>query len=189
MNIVARVVATCLLSGAIIGILACERESRNLGGVAAGHGPSQAAADPSVVKVSSDVMVDGLAAGGPAEVDGAAVFARVCAACHQATGQGIPGVFPPLDGSSYATGDPERIAAIVFYGLQGPITVKGTEYNSVMAPVGAQMTDEEAAAVISYVRTSWSNSADEITVDVIKKVKEKYGSRGMFQISELGEDS
>lgn len=121
--------------------------------------------------------------------DGAALYARTCVACHQMTGQGVPGAFPPLDGSPYVVGDKvERLAAIMIYGLSGPINVNGIVYTSAMPPLGATLKDEEFAAIASYVRSSWSNKASAVDTEVFAAVRKKYGTRAMFAISELGEE-
>ena len=93
-----------------------------------------------------------------AVVDGKAVFAAQCVACHQATGKGLPGVFPPLDGSEWVQGDARTVANILLHGINGKITVAGTEYSGAM-PSFQQLGDAELAAVASYVRSTWSNKA------------------------------
>ena len=70
---------------------------------------------------------------------GAEVFAT-CTACHQATGLGLPGAFPPLVGSEWVIGKPEVPIAIVLHGMQGEITVKGAKYDQMMMPWGAMFT-------------------------------------------------
>lgn len=120
--------------------------------------------------------------------DGAALYMKTCMACHQMTGQGIPGAFPPLANSPYVTGDNvDRLAAIMLYGLMGPIKVNGVQYNSVMAP-WAQLKDEELAAIATYVRSSWGNSASAVTADVFAAARTKHGTRAAFSITELGEE-
>lgn len=97
-----------------------------------------------------------------AEVDGAAVYAAQCMACHQATGAGIPGAFPPLAnhvGALYAA-DRDYLVLVMLYGLQGPITVAGTAYNGLM-PAFGQLSDAEIAAVLNHVLTAWGD-ADEL---------------------------
>ncbi len=96
-----------------------------------------------------------------AAVDGKAIFAAQCAACHQATGAGLPGVFPPLDGSEWVHGDPRVLANILLHGVTGPLTVKGNKYQGAM-PSFAQLTDAELAAVASHIRGSWSNKNDAL---------------------------
>src|SRR5262245_15366803 len=94
--------------------------------------------------------------------DGGQIFAAQCAACHQATGAGIPGVFPPLAGSEWVVGKDRLIVQIVLHGITGSITVKGTAYASVMPPFGDKLSDEEIAAVATYVRGAWGNGAGAI---------------------------
>jgi len=109
-------------------------------------------------------VIPGTAAGGAAggAVNGAEIFTR-CAACHQATGLGVPGAYPPLAGSEWLLNNPQVPIRIVLHGLQGPITVKGTSFNSAMTPFGDQLTDEQIAAVITYERSSFGNHAPGIT--------------------------
>ena len=96
-----------------------------------------------------------------AAVDGKAIFAAQCAACHQATGAGLPGVFPPPDGSEWVQGEPRVLANILLHGITGDITVKGNKYQGAM-PSFAQLSDAELAGVASYIRSSWSNKGDPL---------------------------
>src|SRR5450830_1438240 len=56
-----------------------------------------------------------------AKVDGAQIYNAQCVACHQATGAGLAGVFPPLAESEWVTGDPKRLAQIVLNGVSGTL--------------------------------------------------------------------
>lgn len=98
---------------------------------------------------------------------------QTCVACHQANGQGMPGAFPPLAGSEWVTGSPDRLIAILVHGMQGPITVAGTEYNGVMLPYGVsvEMSDPDLATLLTYVRSSWGNSASAISAEDVARVK------------------
>ena len=89
---------------------------------------------------------------------GEGVYAN-CTVCHQPNGLGIPGAFPPLAGSEWALGNPERVAVIVMNGLMGPIDVKGATFNSAMPGLGAALSDEQIAAVATFVRgnSEWGN--------------------------------
>lgn len=104
---------------------------------------------------------------------GEALYQQRCMSCHQATGLGIPGTYPPLAGSEFAAAtNPGVPIRIVMHGVQGPITVKGTTYNSLMPAygVGVVMSDEEIASLLTYVRSSWGNSASAVTAaDVAKE--------------------
>jgi mono/diheme cytochrome c family protein len=98
---------------------------------------------------------------------GNAVYSRVCIACHLPTGAGIPTVYPPLAGSEIVTGDPRRLARILLHGLQGPVEVRGMTYNNLMPGLAAQFNDAEFAAVLTYVRNSWGNTAPPVPASAI----------------------
>jgi mono/diheme cytochrome c family protein len=100
------------------------------------------------------------------EVSGATVFSGTCAACHQASGQGSPGMFPPLAGSELVQGDEAKLIRLVLHGLSGPVTVKGQTYNGQMPPWN-QLSDAELAAVLTYIRSSFGNSAPAVTADKV----------------------
>lgn len=104
--------------------------------------------------------LSGAAARGAA-IDGRQVFAANCAACHQATGKGLPGVFPPLAGSEWVQGDERVLANILLHGLNGEIEVSGTVFRGAM-PAFGQLSDAELAAVASFVRAEWGNKAPAI---------------------------
>ncbi len=105
-------------------------------------------------------------------IDGGEIFQGKCVACHQANGGGVPGVFPPLAGSEWVLGAPERLAHIPLHGIQGKLTVKGTAYNGMMPVFGELLTDGEIAAVLTYVRSQWGNKAGPVTEEMVKKVRE-----------------
>ncbi|MDJ0906488.1 MAG: cytochrome c [Woeseiaceae bacterium] len=92
----------------------------------------------------------------PATARGQNLYFANCVACHLPAGTGLEGAFPPLAGSDFLEGGPERVIATVLYGNEGPITVNGVQYNGVM-PGFAHLTDEEVAAVVTYILGSWGN--------------------------------
>ncbi len=91
--------------------------------------------------------------------DGKQLFAANCQACHQAGGQGIPGVFPPLAASPWVNGEPDRLAQILLHGMTGPLDVLGTTYNGAMPAFGEQFSDAEIAALATHIRSQWGNHA------------------------------
>jgi mono/diheme cytochrome c family protein len=101
-----------------------------------------------------------------AEVSGAQVYAGKCAGCHQADGNGVAGVFPPLTNSPWVTESGTRLVQILLHGIQGPIDVLGTTYNGLM-PAWKSLPDEEIAAVATYIRESWGNGALPVTVETV----------------------
>lgn|SRR5690606_4972885 len=90
-------------------------------------------------------------------VDGAAAFAT-CAACHQANGQGLPGVFPPLAGHAAELYEASRdyLLDVVLFGVMGQIEVQGATYLGAMPP-HAHLGDAELAAILNHVLTSFGN--------------------------------
>lgn len=110
-------------------------------------------------------------------VDGAAVYAARCAACHQATGAGLAGVFPPLAGSEWVTGKESTLAAVVLHGINGPLTVKGASYNGAMPPFAAQLGDAELAAVLTHIRGQWGNGAAPVSVETVAAVRKDTAAR------------
>lgn len=101
---------------------------------------------------------------------GQALYAGTCSTCHQADGKGLEGVFPPLAGSDFLNADPLRAAGIVLTGLNGPVTVNGKEYNSVMPPM-SQLNDDEVANILTYVYSQWGNQGHVVTADQVAKVR------------------
>ncbi|HKU80856.1 MAG TPA: cytochrome c [Candidatus Tumulicola sp.] len=100
---------------------------------------------------------------------GARVYAANCQACHGADGSGVAGTFPPLAGDPVVNGsDADAHVRIVLHGLSGK-TIGGTHYAAQMPPFGAQLTDEEIAAVIDHERTSWGNHGPTITPEEVKR--------------------
>lgn len=95
--------------------------------------------------------------------NGASVYATNCSSCHQASGQGVPGTFPPLAGNPVVTGAPAKVIHIVKTGLTGAITVKGTTYNGEMPAWQSTLSTSDVAAVVSYIRSSWDNHASPVT--------------------------
>lgn len=106
-------------------------------------------------------------------------FEEVCALCHNPDGKGKPNQAPPFVGSEIVLGSPARLIRIPLAGLSGPVTVAGQEFvgPSSMPAMGAAMTDEELAAVLTYMRQSWGNKAKEITSQEVKAVRTEVGNR------------
>ncbi len=100
---------------------------------------------------------------------GKAVFTQNCAACHQPTGVGIPGAFPPLAGSDFLNADKTRAIHIVKGGLSGEVTVNGNKFNGVMPALG--LSDNDVANVLTYVYSSWGNSKKIVKPSESKGIK------------------
>lgn len=132
-------------------------------------------------KVSWEGGGSSVAAAPDPMVLGKRVFTQNCVVCHQASGQGVPGQFPPLVGSEWVLGTDwagdNHIVTIVLHGLQGVVTVKGSQYNNAMAPWGGVLKDDQIAAVLTYVRNEWGNKAPPITKEFVAKVREETKGR------------
>lgn len=124
--------------------------------------------DLQLVSIESDAAPEPATDDGPsaqaALPDGEAVYAN-CSGCHQATGAGIPGAFPPVAEHAAnlynAVGDVsgrDYLVQVILNGLQGEIEVDGATYNGVMPP-WPQLSDGEVAAVLNYILGSWENDA------------------------------
>jgi mono/diheme cytochrome c family protein len=100
-----------------------------------------------------------------------------CITCHQASGEGIAGQYPPLNLSEWVTGDEKVLARILLNGLTGPIEVNGKVYNAQM-PAWKQLSDRDIAAVLTYIRQAWENKSPAITEDTIATVRASVGERG-----------
>lgn len=98
---------------------------------------------------------------------GETIYQQSCVACHQATGAGIPNVFPPLAGADYLNEDLQRAIEIVKHGMSGEIVVNGEVYNSVMPP--QNLSDQEIASVLTYIYNNWDNNPQNITRDMVKE--------------------
>lgn len=112
-----------------------------------------------------------------------------CITCHQGDGKGLPASgFPPLAGTSWAMGDEELIIKIILKGLMGPIEVLGEEYPG-QVPMTAyenMLSDEEVAAVASYVRNSFGNYATKIDPATVTRVREEVSDKkGFYSPAEL----
>ena len=92
------------------------------------------------------------------------VYKVACIACHQATGEGLPGAFPPLAKSDFLMRKPDRAVSVVVRGLTGEVTVNNVKYNSVM-PAMTQLSDQQVADVVTYVLNSWGNKGGSIAVE------------------------
>ncbi len=94
-----------------------------------------------------------------------------CSMCHQPHGKGLAKVFPPLAQSDYLMADKARAIAVVLRGLSGPITVNGQTYNGIMPPQ-VMLNDEQIANVLTFIRSSWGNAGDGVSVDEVRAVRE-----------------
>jgi len=138
----------------------------------------------------------GGAEAGPVKVDMVALgkkqFQAVCITCHQATGLGQPGVYPPLAGSEWVNGPADRVIRIVLYGLKGAVHIDGKEFNAAAMPVFGQVagsgynwSDEKIAAVLTYVRQEWGNKGSAVATEDVTKIHQATPDRKEWSEAEL----
>lgn len=130
------------------------------------------------------------AASAPKELTPAQILAKgkqayqTCVACHQASGQGLAGTYPPLAGSEWVTGKEEHLIRVLLHGLTGPVTVKGNTYNGAMPAFGKvpgggyNWNSEKISHVLSYIRHEWGNEAGFITKEQVDEVLKAEAGRG-----------
>ncbi len=102
--------------------------------------------------------------------DGKELYGQTCAGCHQLTGLGQEGLAPPLANSEWVTGKPDNIARIVLNGVNGDINVDGRTYSMEMPPLNV-LTDEQLAAIFTYIRRDWGHIASPVDTASVVKVR------------------
>lgn len=107
---------------------------------------------------------------------GKQVFNSVCAACHQSSGMGLAGQFPPLKGSDWVQGSEKRLVGILLKGLQGSVSINGQPFATaaVMPAWETQLSPKKIAAVACYIRQEWGNHAPQISEAQVKSAKEAF---------------
>jgi len=115
------------------------------------------------------------------------LFEQNCGTCHNIDGMGKPGQAPPFAGSEWVlAAGANRLIRIPQVGLSGPLEVKGQQWNLSMAAMGAPYSDEDLAAILSYIRNSWGNKATVVTAEQVKKVRADIGNRSQpYSMDEL----
>ena len=118
---------------------------------------------------------------------GKKIFSANCATCHQGTGLGVAGQYPPLAGSEYVLGGTRRLGMVLLKGLEGPVTVKGAAFGSaVMQPWEKTLTDAKIADVLTYIRSEWGNNASPVAAEGVAALrKELAGHAASFHESDL----
>jgi len=105
------------------------------------------------------------------------VFSKNCQACHQQNGGGVPGAFPPVVGSEWVTGAAETVVRILLDGLQQPITVAGASYNGAMPAWRNALSDDDIAAVATYIRQWAQNGAPAVTPETVARLRQQTATR------------
>ncbi len=109
---------------------------------------------------------------------GKKIYGNNCASCHDASGSGSPGKYPPMVGSEWVLGNKSRLTAILLKGIEGPLIVKGTSYSgNVMPAQEASLSPEKFADLMTYIRGTWGNTAGPVSVDEVNAAKTKFTSQ------------
>jgi len=126
------------------------------------------------VKASASAVKDPL-------VEGKKVFTQNCAVCHQPTGLGLPGQYPPLADSELVLGKDgfgqNHMILVVLKGLSGPLKIRGNSFNGSMPTWEPKLKDEQIADAITYVRSSWGNQGVPVTKEYVAAMRAKYASK------------
>ena len=101
---------------------------------------------------------------------GESEYGTVCLACHQASGLGVPGAFPPLAGSDYIV-DSSVHVKVILNGLAGPVKVNGVDYNGAMQAWGGSLSDLQIAAIATYERNAWGNDLGVVLPEQVKALR------------------
>ena len=118
------------------------------------------AANPEIKALTKEIQIE----------RGKLTYMQTCFVCHQPEGQGIAGQIPPLAKSDFLMADKDRSIRYVVHGASGEIVVNGSKYNGVMAPMN-YLPDEEIANVLTFVRNSFGNSGDPVSVAEVRRIR------------------
>jgi len=147
-----------------LGMMACGGGESHEGETTDEH--TAEATTEEVVEVEDEIVEDVATADYSA---GEEVYNSTCKACHQASGEGITGAFPPLANSDYLLEDKNRAIKQILEGSSGEIVVNGETYNGTMTP--QNLEDQQVVDVLNYVLNSWGNDGGEVTLEEVQSQK------------------
>jgi mono/diheme cytochrome c family protein len=120
---------------------------------------------------------------------GESLHRQHCASCHGQQGTGVAGAFPPLAGAERVAGDEDTAIRILLDGLQGRIQVDDRTYSNVMPAFGRRLGDDEIAALLSYIRSSWGNRAEGISPEDVSEIRRRHAGRSQpWTVSQLRDE-
>ena len=120
-------------------------------------------------------------------IDGKRLYLNTCAPCHGSNANGMAGAFPPLNGSPIVAGNKETVIKIVLDGLEGPLTVNGRNFNSMMPTFGNSYNDAQIAGILTYLRSLSKNNAGQVTAKDVQGVRKQISNHsGYWTAKELG---
>jgi mono/diheme cytochrome c family protein len=144
---------------------------------------------PSDDEGTSPDTEDGAAASDAVPVAaGESLYGQHCASCHGPQGAGV-GPFPPLAGVEWVTGEEDTTIRILLHGLQGRIEVNDRTYNNVMPAFGRRLGNDEIAALLSYIRSSWGNQAEAVSPEDVSEIRRQHVGRAQpWTVSQLRDE-
>ncbi len=101
---------------------------------------------------------------------GKIVYQKECLSCHQADGGGVPRLNPPLYESTNVLGDKKKIIAVVLKGMTDRVPIDGEYYSNNMS-AHPELSNQQIADVLTYIRSSWGNKATAVTPNEVKAVR------------------
>lgn len=109
---------------------------------------------------------------------GRALYVDNCSACHTSAGTGIPGLFPPLkDNASVQSAETTSLIRVVLQGAPSAAT-NAAPTALAMPSFAWKLSDDEIAAVVTYIRNSWGNAAPAVTAADVKNMRQKLAAHG-----------
>lgn len=129
---------------------------------------------PNISKMAASALPTPAAFAGPYNFNaarGAELYASNCAVCHQAGGEGTPGVFPPLKGNkAVLDANPAKHLQVILHGLEGE-AIDGVAYTTPMPGFGHSLADDEVADIANHERTAWGNKGKLVTAGQVKAAR------------------
>lgn len=104
--------------------------------------------------------------------DGQTVYQKTCLTCHQVDGSGVPNLNPPLIQTKWVKGPKDVLIRQVLKGSHGTVEIDGDTFHNTMPPM-PNLTDEQIANVLTYVRNSFGNKASRVASAEVKAVRAK----------------
>lgn len=116
--------------------------------------------NPTIVGLTKDIQI----------AKGKQVYMQTCFVCHQPNGEGLATQIPPLAKSDFLMADKDRSIRIVLQGKAGEVVVNDKKYNGIMTPFN-NLADEDIANVLTYVRNSFNNSGEAVTINEVRRIR------------------
>ena len=107
----------------------------------------------------------------PSYRDGALLYETHCSSCHQAEGEGLAALIPPLAGVDYLENNRDRLPCIIRYGISDTLTINGVVYGEKMEGIKT-LSEIEITNLLNFVVTSWGNKTKPFRLDETKTLLE-----------------